>query len=253
MRWNKLGILSLQPDRIHGLFFDGAILLGNFYLLGPILASPVEEMSDRNIGLLLELGLFAHLLGAWLKKGPLQQRLEKLENRRSKNRENLLGCLTFAHFIFFLIVAVMSLALLGFSNLDEPGGFMEFVWILISFVIAAIISGMVWQAIRRPIGLKGQGIWWRYQEMPSDLLLWLSTTILTRFFWDALFLELEPPTYIGLSMRALVLIAATSALFMVFYVPVRLLFLAEDYKYPATWFRLWLVAMLPMITIVFFR
>jgi hypothetical protein len=40
---------------------------------------------------------------------------------------------------------------------------------------------------------------------------------------------------------------------MVFYVPVRLLFLIEDYRYPGTWFRLWLVALFPLIAIVFFN
>ena len=83
---------------------------------------------------------------------------------------------------------------------------------------------------------------------------------------DALFVLVEgeldmyqgnPPRWRNLlllgNLFALVLVAAVSALFVVFYVPSRLLFLAEDYKYPATWIRLWLVAMLPLLTIVFIK
>jgi len=39
---------------------------------------------------------------------------------------------------------------------------------------------------------------------------------------------------------------------MIFYVPGRLLFLVEDYNYPGTWLRLWLLAMIPLVAIVFF-
>lgn len=253
MRLSRLGFLNQQPDQIHGLVFDGATFLANFYVLGTLLSSPLEEFSDKEIGLLLGLGIFIHLVGALLKKGPLQQRLAEFDTNRSGNRENLLGCLSFIHFIFFLIATAMALALVGFTDLNESGGFKEFLWVTIAFVTAAVISGTVWQAVRQPGKEVSQGRWWRYQEIPANLLLWLSATILTRFFWDALLFESEPPSYIGFNLRAFVLIAATSALFMVFYVPARLLFLAEDYKYPITWFRLWLVAMLPMLAIVFFR
>jgi hypothetical protein len=252
MRLNQLGFLGRQPDQIHGLLFDGATLLTNFFLVGTILASPLEEFSDTTIGLLLALGIVAQLLGALLKKGPLQYRIGEMEIEKSDNRENLLGCLTFIHFIFFLIATGMALALVGFVDLSESSDSREFVWVAISFVVAVTVSGNVWQAVRHPKTGKLQRLWWRYQELPADVFLWISATILTRFFWDALLFESEPPTYIGFSPRAFVLIAATSALFMVFFVPVRLLFLAEDYRYPTTWLRLWLVAMLPLISIVFF-
>jgi hypothetical protein len=252
MGFNAPGRPWQQPDRIHGFVFDGATILANFYVLGSIIRSPIEEFSDRRIGILLGLGVLSHFVGALLKKGPLQRRIEELEGDKSASRENLLGCLSFIHFIFFLLVTAMSLALLGFVKLNESNDSRQLVWVLIAFVVATITSGTVWQAIRYPANKKDAATWWRYQEVPANILLWISATIITRFFWDALLLESEPPTYMGFSLRAILLIAAVSALFMVFYVPARLPFLAEDYKYPTTWFRLWLVAMFPLITIVFF-
>lgn len=242
-----------QPDRIHGLLFDGAIILANFYVIGTMAGSPLEEMGDRTIGLWLTAGTVAHLLGALLKKGPLQFRIGTVQEGKSGGRENLLGCLSFAHFIFFLIVTVMAFSLLGFIDPDASGGSGETFWILVSFAASFIISWTVWSSIRYRAGQADPRIWWRYQEIPADALLWMSATILTRFFWDALLFGSEAPSYIGFTGRAMVLVTAMSCLFLVFYLPTRLLFLAEDYKYPATWFRLWLVAMLPLISVVFIK
>ena len=44
--------------------------------------------------------------------------------------------------------------------------------------------------------------------------------------------------------------AALAALFVVFYLPSRYLFLVEDYLHPTTWLRLWLV-LLPIFIAIF--
>lgn len=241
-----------QPDKIQGLIFDGATFLTNFVLLSFIGSTSLETMDDAKIGLFLGIGVLAQLAGALLKRVPLQNRLFYKESKFSEQRNNFLGCLTFIHFIFFLIVVAMTLTLVGFVSLDESEGWREFFWFTASFAIAATISGIVWVSIHNPGKKTPPEVKWRFQEIGANILLWISTSILTRYFWTTLLFESEPPTYMGFSMRAFVLIAAVSALFMVFYVPSRLLFLAEDYKYPVTWLRLWLVAMLPLLTVVLF-
>lgn len=240
-----------QPDRVQGWWFDGGMLLANFLILGSLNQVPFTELSDWRIGVFLSLGILTQLLGAWLKKAPLQQRIETLKGDAKKTRDHVLGCLTFIYFIFFLLVTSMALALVGFVNLNESGGVRETLWLLTSFLVAGIVSGLVWYSISHPEQNGEANIRWRYQEIAANVFLWISATILTRYFWTALLLESEPLTYMGFSLRAFVFIAATSALFMVFYVPARLLFLAEDYKYPMTWVRLWLVAMFPLLTAVF--
>ena len=238
------------PDRAQGLLFDGGMVLANFIILTSLNQVPVTNFTDVRTGFLLGLGILTQFVGAYLKKGPLRQRIEAAADQQASYRENVLGCHSFIHFIFFLLAAAMALALVGFVNLDEANSWREFIWLLISFVAATLTSGMVWLAIRNPNNEHSPDIRWRYQELAANVLLWLSASILTRFFSTALLFESEPLTYLGFSLRAFVLIAATSALFMVFYVPSRLLFLAEDYKYPATWLRLWLVAMLPLLSVV---
>lgn len=200
---------------------------------------------------MLGVGILTQFSGALLKAGPLQKRIGLLEIDKSDHREGCMGCLSFIHFIFFLVVVGMSLSLIGLIDLNDSSSGKEFIWVLASMLIATLVSGTVWLAVRSPRKQNGRFIWLPYQELIANILLLISTSIITRFFWTALLLESEPPSYMGLSTRAFVYIAAVSALFMVFYVPARLLFLAEDYKYPMTWLRLWLVAMLPLLTIVF--
>jgi hypothetical protein len=239
-----------QSHRIQGLLFDGAMFLANLYLLQSLDSIPIERFGDRRIALLLGLAVIAQLLGAWLKKKPLQERMKARQTAVSAENEWLVGCLTFIHFIFFLVVVGMALALAGFVDLNQATGAREFAWGAISLVVAGITSGMVLLAIFGSPPADGERPAPASQEIAADILLWISAVIITRFFWTALLLEAEPPSYMGLTSRALVYIGATSALFMVFYMPTRLLFLIEDYKYPMTWLRLWLVAMLPLLALV---
>ena len=250
MSSNVFGRWWQQNDKIQGYLFDGAMILVNFYILASIRRTPLEKFTDLEIGILLAAGVLTQFLGALLKFGPLQQRFADLKVEKSETREGCMGCLSFIHFIFFLVVVGMSLSLVGLIDLNESNSGKEFVWVLVSMLIAAVVSGTVWLAVRSPSAQNGRNIWLPYQEGIANVLLWISALIITRFFWTALLLESEPPSYMGLSMRAFVYIAAVSALFMMFYVPARLLFLAEDYKYPMTWLRLWLVAMFPLLTIV---
>jgi hypothetical protein len=74
-------------------------------------------------------------------------------------------------------------------------------------------------------------------------------SIVTRFFWETWYLEIEPSRGIGISLRAIVLLVSLSLLFVVFYMPSRYLFLVEDYRYVRTWVRMW-IAMLPLAWLV---
>jgi hypothetical protein len=74
-------------------------------------------------------------------------------------------------------------------------------------------------------------------------------SIITRFFWETWYLEIEPSRGIGFSSRGIVLLVSLSLLFIVFYIPSRYLFLVEDYRYARTWVRMW-VAMLPLVWLV---
>lgn len=139
----------------------------------------------------MDSAVLAHFIGAVLKKGPLQQRIAELHESQLESRKGVIGCLSFIHFIFFLVVVTMSLGLIGFADLNEATESREFILVSIAFVIAAAVSGTVWLAVRQPTTGTANGNWFRFQELVANILLWISAVILTRFFWTGLLLEAD--------------------------------------------------------------
>ena len=164
--------------------------------------------------------------------------------------DKFMGVLLFFHFILFTVVCLMSMALLGIVNLVDRSSSGDDLWVGISILIAALLTYTVWRAGKRPGDIPTKSIQFpNAQEALADGLLWISVSIVTRFFWETWYLEVEPSKGMGFSLLALVLIIALSLLFVVFYLPSRYLFLVEDYRYIRTWVRMW-VAMLPLIWLI---
>jgi hypothetical protein len=122
--------------------------------------------------------------------------------------------------------------------------------VAVSLLIGGLLTYFVWRAGKRPDKVPTKVINYPIaQEALADGLLWISVSIITRFFWETWYLEIEPSRGIGISLRAVVLLVSLSLLFIVFYIPSRYLFLVEDYRYGKTWVRMW-VAMLPLAWLV---
>jgi hypothetical protein len=230
-----------QPDRIHGLIFDGAFFLGNVVWLGSY-GNNVDNLPDKTIGLILGIAIITQFLGAWLKQGSLGQRLQQTPKGQGV-LDGWMNLLIFLHFILFTVIALMCFMLLR----QEDNSTQEDYWVLVAALIAGITSYMVWRAGKGndTKGHKERGL--GLTEYVADGLLWVSISIITRFFWDTWYVELTPSRGIGLSGNGIILILGLSILFVVFFLPGRYLYLIEDYRFPGTWLRMWLVGMAPLI------
>jgi magnesium-transporting ATPase (P-type) len=239
-----------SPDRVRGFVFDLAVLAGNIVFSVSILDRS-ENLSDRNIGFLLLAAMTTQLLGAVLKSRPLQYRLSGKSPRQTDDLlDKFMGVLLFFHFILFTIICLMSLGLLGIVDLVDRTSSGDDLWVGVSLLIAGLLTYAVWRAGKRPEKVPTKTIKYPIaQEALADGLLWISVGIVTRFFWETWYLEIEPSRGIGISLRAIVLLVSLSLLFVVFYMPSRYLFLVEDYRYGRTWVRMW-VAMLPLVWLV---
>ena len=239
-----------SPHRVRGFVFDLAVFGGNILFSFSILDQS-ENLSDRNIGYLLSAALIAQFLGAVLKARPLQYRLSGQSPRKTVDVfDKFMGVLLFFHFILFTVVCLMSMALLGIVDLVDRSSSGDDLWVGISILIAGLLTYTVWRAGKRPGDTPTKSIRFpNVQEALADGLLWVSVSIVTRFFWETWYLEVEPSKGMGFSLLALVLIIALSLLFVVFYLPSRYLFLVEDYRYIRTWVRMW-VAILPLIWLI---
>ncbi len=239
-----------SPDRVRGFVFDLAVLAGNIIFTVSILDRS-EDIPDRDIGILLFAAITTQFLGAVLKAGPLQYRLSGKTPRQSEDvLDKFMGVLLFFHFLLFTIICLMSLGLLGIVDLVDRSSSGDDLWVGVSLLIAGLLTYIVWRAGKRPEKEATKMIKFPIaQEALADGLLWISVSIITRFFWETWYLEIEPVRGIGISLRAIVLLVSLSLLFVVFYLPSRYLFLVEDYRYGRTWIRIW-VAMLPLAWIV---
>lgn len=248
-RFQQLSIL-ISPNTIHGFIFDLAVLAGNIVFALSIL-DQTENIPDRTIGLLLVLAVITQLLGALLKTNPLKHRLHAQSTRSAAGiLAKFMNVLLFFHFILFSVICLMSMALLGIVDLVDRSSSGDDIWVVVSLLIAALITYTVWWAGKQPDKALTKNVKYPFiQEALADGLLLVSVSIITRFFWESWYLEIEPSRGIGVTPLAVVLLVALSLLFVVFYLPGRYLFLVEDYRYGRTWPRMW-AAMLPIAWLI---
>jgi hypothetical protein len=242
--------IPTKPNTIHGFIFDLAVFAGNIFFVLTIL-DQTENLPDRTIGWLLGLAVVTQMIGAILKSNPLKYRMgETAGGSTAGILRKFMDVLLFFHFILFSVISLMSMALLGIVDLVDRSASGDDIWVVISLIIAGILTYTVWRAGKQPDEASTKPIRFPFiQEALADGLLLISVTIITRFFWESWYLELEPSRGIGFSSRAIVLLVALSFLFVVFYLPSRYLFLVEDYRFLRTWARMWL-AMLPIAWLV---
>ena len=188
MSWLDNRLLSsglLRPQRFHGLLFDGLVFTGNI-LLATLLPRTSEELSERTTGLLLLVAVVAQFLGALAKTGPLRQRL--IPGTRSDDmgcRGYFMGLLIFLHFILFAVTATLAFGLLDIGDLNSTGGATGLeLWPAFTMLIAGITTYAVWRAgkgstrdVQGRVLLPGV-------EYGADVMLSLSVSIITGFFWD---------------------------------------------------------------------
>lgn len=237
----------LQPHRFHGLVFDGLAFAGSI-LFATRLPLNGEELPEKTAGWLLSLAILCQILGAIAKTGPLQRRLSQDASAGSMGcSDRLMKILLFWHFILFTVTAGMAFGFLGLVDINNTGSEAGLeIWPAIAMSIAALTAFAVWRAGRRPAKKAQERFALPGIEYGADVLLSLSVSIMTYFFWDVLILGLvDSARGIGFGTRGLVLLFSLSFLFVVFYLPSRYLFLVEDARYPSTWARVWLV-MLPL-------
>jgi hypothetical protein len=229
----------LAPTQIHGFAFDLAIFLGSWSLL----ALDVSQLDDRWLGGLLGTAVFSQIIGATIKEYFLPNRLPPQTTGAFSRFMQLLLLL---HFILFTVMSLLGVALLGWYLPDAPG---ESWWVLLAFTLGGIATWRVYRAAQ-PTPPEEQTSLHNRTEYVADALLWLSVFITTALMWEGLFTDLGAGMGVGFTLRGVVLALALSALFVVFYLPARYLFLVEDYRHPATWLRLWIV-MLPLVIAIF--
>jgi NADH:ubiquinone oxidoreductase subunit 6 (subunit J) len=223
-----------MPVNYRGLLFDLAVFAFNVFLvrlltrhIGRLLSSTFladDPQAGRALLIVISAALAAELIGASLKRRPLQARLLA----RHEGVAAPLGCLIILHFALTLVTSAAIVALL----LPESSGVMS----VLVFFLSLIPSALVWRAMTpykkppRPDWRDSRGA-----ETVADLCLF-AYMLVNLAVWNTVTAGSNARAAgVGDVLSRALGFVLVSPVILLFYLPPRLLFLVEDYKYPATW------------------
>ncbi|MDT7605051.1 MAG: hypothetical protein QOF61_3048 [Acidobacteriota bacterium] len=225
---------TFLPFSYRGLLFDLAVFVVNVFLIrlltrriGRLLSLTFlsdDAQASRSLLIIISVALAAQLVGAWLKRRPLQARL--LAQHDSGG--SLFGCLIILHFALTLITSAGIIALL----LPKSSGGIT----VLIFFLSMIPTALVWRAMA-PYKKPPEPDWRnsRAVEIVADLCLF-AYMLVNLAVWNTVTAGSNVrATGVGDVFSRALGFVLLSPVILLFYLPPRLLFLVEDYKYPATW------------------
>jgi hypothetical protein len=238
-RSDRKGRRQFLPPNYRGLLFDLAVLVCNIFLIrfltrriGRLLSSSFladDAQSSRTLLIVISLALAAQVIGAFFKRRPLQARMMA----RGEEVGGVFFLLLILHFTLTLVTAAGIVAL---SPYESSGGVT-----VVIFFLSMLPTALIWRAMMRykkppsPDWRNSRGV-----EAAADLCLFAYMAV-NLAIWNTLTAGGNAPaTGVGdIASRAMGFVIV-SPVVLLFYLPPRLLFLVEDYRYRATWLSMML-------------
>jgi hypothetical protein len=233
-RRKQKGQRRFLPVNYRGLLFDLAVFVVNVFLIrlltrhiGRLLSQTFlsdDPQSSRTLLIIISAAFTAQLIGAWLKRRPLQARLLAQHD----SDESPLGCLIILHFALTLVTSAGIVALL----LPKASGGST----VLVFFLSMIPTALVWRAMM-PYKKPPEPDWRNSHasEVVADLCLF-AYMLVNLAVWNTVTSGSNVrATGVGDVLSRALGFILLSPVILLFYLPPRLLFLVEDYKYPATW------------------
>ena len=228
------GRRRFMPINYRGLLFDLAVFVFNVFLVrlltrrvgGMMLRAFLNDdmQAGHTFFIIISAAFVAQIVGACLKRRPLQTRLAMRGETGSDN----FGCLLILHFVLTLVTASAILAL---SPLEPSGGL-----IVLVFFLCIIPTALVWRAMT-PYKQTPKRDWRssRAAEVVADLCLF-AYMLVNLAVWNTVTAgSAARVAGVGDFFSRIIGFVILSPVILLFYIPPRLLFLVEDYKYRATW------------------
>jgi hypothetical protein len=212
-------------------------------LLGFVFKSLLDFLASPGFSYWIFGGLVAYIIGTWLKKRPLYERMQRTGDK--PEQIPILLILLIGHWLIIFAVFLFSESAMRYM-LHEPqtigqgklGGFM----ISFGMFFSIFMTWYVYHPIRKfeKITAKPTKKTF-YRELTGDILLYLSISFFTFAFWDKGIMTVMSNGMLKTPGDIFVLFLALSMAFGLFYLPLRYLFLLEDHHHRQTWQRLILI------------
>lgn len=238
LTWNN--IHKNKPAIFDWLVFALSLLLA---LIFPSLGDIVKSTSF-SVWMLVSLVLY--VVGILLKRGPLYGRLAIAG--KSRKEISYLLFLIIGHWIIMLSLIIFAeeafRAVTGMQQInpaDPVSGYTVFT----SIVTSAFITWVVFKNGRKKKTLYSRNV--VYRELAGDLILLSAVTMITFIFWEKTILEaMGHMSMDGFGSIMLAFIFLSFA-YILFYMPLRYLYLVEEYSTRQTFRRLLLIYLLILI------
>ena len=216
--------------------FDAAVVLANLLLVAPLVDLVRDTQGYHPLfGGLMFAAVGLHVVGAWLKRTPLQARLMQQPSW------------TGGAYLLFLVLGVMHLGLfiacLQFAMdvlevPETPGLWLTFTLGLLPtfFTVRSLVPPRHAVTDEPPRLRRVEGV--------ADAALCVSM-VLILVWWDGVFVETTAGRGQGNWFMSALLVVLMTVPFAMFYLAPRMLYLAEDFRRKETWIRI-LIVMMPL-------
>lgn len=251
------GSRSLFPSNHHGVVIDLILIAANLFIF-PLLTSRVQGLFERSfgnddgafasLGILMLLILAGRLAGLYLKRFPLQSRLESSETTSFPayffvfNTPVLILTAAFVVTVVTALLASVGLLEVTASGQPKDSAFTTTAGLLL---MIAVIGAEIWFIYRltRPLSAKeielrerGDFRFTMISELAADFGLFAYMMIWQIFYTSTVVPALLDfpggAASVGHYMISVILLAVA---FVLFYVSPRVVFLVEDRKHLGTW------------------
>jgi hypothetical protein len=223
-----------MPFNYRGLLFDLAVFVCNVFLVrlvtrrvgGLLVLTFLDDdaQASHTFFIIISAAFAAQIVGAALKRRPLQRRLALSGEAVSDN----FGCLLILHFALALVTACAIIALSPF----KPTGWV----VLVIFFLGIVPTALVWRAMT-PYGKPPEPDWRSSPaaELAADLCLFAYMLVNLAVWNTVTGGSAARVAGVGEFFSRILGFILLSPVILLFYLPPRLLFLVEDWKYRATW------------------
>ncbi len=234
--------MRMENKLSRAALFDWIVFMTSFSL-SFVFPGFVSLIASPSFPWLIMGSIIFYALGAWLKHLPLDIRADLPAYK--KRTFPLKYAMMFGHWLILYGAMYMSrIHLQNFLGIHFQGAKPDetdwYNWSI--FFIAIFITWLVYRAPRKNISknYSEKGLFKR--ELTGDILLCLSVSVLTFFFWERgvmglMTKDIFPKNAPGLLAQFIVL----AICFVLFYLPLRYLFLIEDHSSRQTWQRFILI------------
>jgi len=222
------------------------------FLLGVTLSLLIPGLNADILSEVLLISLLTYALGAALKDQPLRHRL--IREKRFVPDIPFWIFLVLGHWIIMLTAILLALpAFTRWTGLANPPGriFTETPGYAISFFLSLALTWLVYRNKRRrlkkePLPAEGLAV----QEWIADILLWTGVGCLSFVFWDQALMGVLSAMPVNSIGRLFFVFFFFCLAYVLFYLPLRYLYLVEDYSDGSAWNRMKLIFAVLLVRIL---